>query len=65
MPRRRLAEHGERHEAGAKDLHEPYEGSPETVVVMAIGVRARVYRDATAYAVQRMREQAQARRHRP
>ena len=46
--------------SGAAYLHEPYEGSPETVVVMAIGMRARVNRDATAYAVQRMREQAHA-----
>ena len=33
------------------------EGSPETVVVMALGVKPRVYRDATARAATRMREQ--------
>lgn len=43
---------------------EPHEGSPETVVIMAIGVKARVYRDATTRAAQRMREQARARRER-
>jgi hypothetical protein len=43
---------------------EPHEGSPETVVVMALGIKPRVYRDATTRAARRLREQAQARRHR-
>lgn len=37
---------------------EPHEGSPETVVVMALGVKPRVYREATARAAARLREQA-------
>lgn len=37
---------------------EPHEGSPETIVVMALGVKPRVYRDATARAAARLREQA-------
>ena len=37
---------------------EPHEGSPQTVVVMALGVKPRVYRDATARAAARLREQA-------
>lgn len=41
---------------------EPHEGSPETVVVMALGVKPRVYRDATSRAAKRMRDQAKARR---
>lgn len=41
---------------------EPHQGSPETVVVMAIGIKPRVYRDATARAAHRLREQAQTRR---
>lgn len=41
---------------------EPHEGSPETVVVMALGVKPRVYRDATTRAAKRMHEQARARR---
>jgi hypothetical protein len=44
---------------------EPHEGSPETVVIMAMGVKARVYRDATTRAAKRMREQARSRRQRP
>lgn len=41
---------------------EPHEGSPETVVVMALGVKPQAYRDATARAAKRMHEQAQTRR---
>jgi hypothetical protein len=41
---------------------EPHEGSPETVVIMALGLKPRVYRDATTRAAHRLREQAQARR---
>lgn len=37
---------------------EPHEGSPETIVVMALGVKPRVYRDATARAAARLRAQA-------
>jgi hypothetical protein len=37
---------------------EPHEGAPETVVVMALGIKPRVYRDATARAAARLREQA-------
>jgi Txe/YoeB family toxin of Txe-Axe toxin-antitoxin module len=37
---------------------EPHEGSPETIVVMALGIKPRVYRDATARAAARLREQA-------
>jgi Txe/YoeB family toxin of Txe-Axe toxin-antitoxin module len=43
---------------------EPHEGSPEAVVVMALGVKPLVYRDATTRAAKRMREQARARRQR-
>jgi hypothetical protein len=41
---------------------EPHEGSPEMVVVMAIGIKPRVYRDATTRVAHRLREQAQTRR---
>jgi len=41
---------------------EPHEGSPETIVIMAVGIKPRVYRDATAAAARRLREQAQTRR---
>jgi hypothetical protein len=41
---------------------EPHEGSPEIIVVMAIGIKPRVYRDATTRVAHRLREQAQARR---
>jgi hypothetical protein len=41
---------------------EPHEGAPETVVVMALGVKPQVYRDATARAARRMHEQARSRR---
>jgi hypothetical protein len=41
---------------------ERHEGSPEAVVVMAIGIKPRVYRDATTRAAHRLREQAQTRR---
>ena len=44
---------------------EPHEGSPETVVVMALGVKPGVYRDGTTRAVRRLREQARARRRQP
>jgi hypothetical protein len=37
---------------------EPHEGSPETIVVMALGIKPRVYREATARAAARLREQA-------
>jgi len=40
---------------------EPHEGSPETVVIMAVGVKPRVYRDATARAARRLRDQARER----
>ena len=43
---------------------EPHEGSPEEIVVMALGVKPRIYREATTEAARRMREQAQARRRR-
>jgi len=41
---------------------EPHDGSPETVVIMALGVKPRIYREATTRAAKRMREQAVARR---
>lgn len=41
---------------------EPHEGSPETVVIMAIGIKPRIYREATARAARRLREQARTRR---
>lgn len=41
---------------------EPHDGSPEVIVVMAIGIKPRVYRDATTRAARRLREQAQTRR---
>ncbi len=44
---------------------EPHDGSPEEILIMALGVKPRVYRDATARAAKRMHEQAQARRRRP
>jgi hypothetical protein len=37
---------------------EPHDGSPETIVIMALGIKPRVYRDATARAAARLREQA-------
>jgi hypothetical protein len=37
---------------------EPHEGSPETIVVMALGIKPGVYRDATTRAAARLREQA-------
>lgn len=37
---------------------EPHDGSPETIVVMAIGTKPSIYRDATARAAGRLREQA-------
>lgn len=37
---------------------EPHEGTPENIVVMALGIKPRVYRDATARAAARLREQA-------
>lgn len=43
---------------------EPHDGSPETIIVMALGVKPRVYREATTRAAKRMREQARARRRR-
>jgi hypothetical protein len=44
---------------------EPHEGSPEEVVVMAVGVKARVYREATSRAASRLRNQAKKRRTEP
>ncbi|HTU77321.1 MAG TPA: type II toxin-antitoxin system RelE/ParE family toxin [Solirubrobacteraceae bacterium] len=41
---------------------EPHEGSPETIVIMAVGIKPRVYRDATVAAARRLREQARTRR---
>jgi hypothetical protein len=41
---------------------EPHEGSPAEVVVMGIGVKPRVYRDATTRAARRLREAARRRR---
>jgi Txe/YoeB family toxin of Txe-Axe toxin-antitoxin module len=41
---------------------EPHDGSPETVVVMAVGIKPRVYRNATTRAARRLREQAKTRR---
>jgi hypothetical protein len=43
---------------------EPHAGSPETVVVMALGVKPRVYREAATRAARQLREQAQTRRRR-
>lgn len=44
---------------------EPHEGSPETVVIMAVGVKPQVYREATARAARRLRDEARARVRRP
>lgn len=41
---------------------EPHEGSPQTIVVMAVGIKPRAYRDATTRAARRLREQAKTRR---
>lgn len=41
---------------------EPHDGSPETAVVMAIGIKPRIYRDAATRAAQRLREHAHERR---
>lgn len=37
---------------------EPHDGSPETIVVMAIGTKPQICRDATSRAAARLREQA-------